>query len=974
MTTVHRAPIAVRAYVPGDRPRRERKRARPEPDIVLVLDFETTVDRIQALLFGSFRVYKAGRLVREGLVYAEDLPKHDLALLRQYVANHSDDGGGPLRLMSRAEFVEEVLWRIGYVARAAIVGLNLGFDLSRASVASTRARNGGFSLQLFESIDSAGRKWIHQWRPNITVKHLGSKRQFISFTTPARLDPENRVDGKGYRGRFIDLRMAAFALTDRSHSLASAAMEFGLAEAKGDPGQHGVITPDYVDYNRQDVRTSWALFHAIRSEWSRHGLDRPLEELYSGASVGKAYLAAMGITPPMTKAVAVSNEIIGHHTSAYFGGRAAANIRRWPMPVRYVDLVSQYPTVFALLDLWHYMTAGELVAVDATDAAREWLDGITRERLHDPAPWLALACTACRIRPSGHLLPVRSRYSACEEGAWTIGLNELTTDRDIWLTLADLAACKILTGRTPDILEASRIEARGRQRGLRKARLRGEIEVDPAYENFFRVVIEARQRIKRDLTRPEAERKRLDRFTKVVCNSTSYGLEAEVRVTEPVKGARVTAYGLDTLHATVPALEEPGPYSFPPLAATITGAGRLLLALIEADVSQLGGSYVGVDTDAMLIVASRGGGLVACPGGPHRLPDGCQAVLALSDTQIDGIRRDVNRLNPYAPDAVPDLLKLEDENFAPEGSGRRVELLAMQISAKRYSCYERNGDEIVLRKVSEHGLGLFRPPVPRDQENWYETVWDRLVREVEEMPVPPVPGWFNQPAVSQLAISTPALLAPFRSLNGAKPYRDQVKPHNFMLIGHDDPLAPLPEGITTTQLTPVAPFTSDPTEYMTQPWVNRHDGRPLTVTTKPAGESGKVRLKTYCDIVDDYRTHPESKSGDPRGGRATRGSVGLLPRLHVAAIEIRHIGKESNRLDEVEEGLVADPDEVYVEYRDEKWEWKQALPGLRHLREEIGAWDLARRAAMSERALRYALNGGKLPRAGARQRLIACLG
>jgi hypothetical protein len=241
--------------------------------------------------------------------------------------------------------------------------------------------------------------------------------------------------------------------------------------------------------------------------------------------------------------------------------------------------------------------------------------------------------------------------------------------------------------------------------------------------------------------------------------------------------------------------------------------------------------------------------------------------------------------------------------------------------------------------------------VPRHVDNWYDRVWKQLVNEVEALPVGDEPAWFDLPAISQLAISTPALLGPFRSINAHRSYEGQVKPFNFMLIGHDDPFAPLPDGLAPDQLTPITPYTSEPKEYLRQLWVNRHDGRPLKVTTRPRGERGKVRLKTYGDVVDDYRAHPETKSGNPLGGLGTRGSVGLLPRLRVVATEIRHAGKESNRLDEVEEGLVSDPDEVYIEYRDERREWERERKELLRLRETIGIAQMARLTGVPERTL-----------------------
>jgi len=105
--------IAVRAHVPRTRPQHGRRHV-PEPELVLVLDTETTTDRGQALLFGSYRVYTAaGKLRQEGLFHADDLPEADLETLRRYVDEHAADNGGQLRLRTRRGFLREVFWPIG---------------------------------------------------------------------------------------------------------------------------------------------------------------------------------------------------------------------------------------------------------------------------------------------------------------------------------------------------------------------------------------------------------------------------------------------------------------------------------------------------------------------------------------------------------------------------------------------------------------------------------------------------------------------------------------------------------------------------------------------------------------------------------------------------------------------------------------------------------------------------------------------
>jgi hypothetical protein len=77
----------------------------------------------------------------------------------------------------------------------------------------------------------------------------------------------------------------------------------------------------------------------------------------------------------------------------------------------------------------------------------------------------------------------------------------------------------------------------------------------------------------------------------------------------------------------------PGAYCFPPLAALIAGAARLMLALPERSATDLGGTYAMCDTDSMAIVATETGGLKPCPG----------SVLKREDVNIDehGRQREV---------------------------------------------------------------------------------------------------------------------------------------------------------------------------------------------------------------------------------------------------------------------------------------------------------------------------------------------
>lgn len=970
--------IAVRAYTSRIRPSYEPLELK-EPEYVLVLDTETRTDHAQALLFGSYRIYdRTGKLLQEGLIQGDRITPAELAVLRRYVNDHPSDIGGHLRLYSRKEFMDKVFGPLAVDAQARVVGFNLAFDCSRLAWGWRRAQNGGFSLRLFDWEAPSGEVGRNQFRPDLRIKSLDPRRSFHSFTSTAR-----RGEGRAGRGRFTDLKTLAYALTDESHSLRSAGKAFGVVVLKDEAETHGVVTAEYIDYNRQDVRSTWALYQALMAEWDRHPLGLPPERAYSPAAVSKGYLGLAEITPPIERSD-VPIERLGQAMTAYFGGRTECRIRGVRLPVRYLDFTSMYPTCFALLRLWRCVIAERLTSEDWTAGAQAYLQRIDREALHHRESWLALANVFCRVRPAGELLPVRARYAAdtASDGfgspAWTIGLNELESADELWFTLADLVEAKLLGGRAPAIVEAFRVVPVGQLPGLRPVDLRGGVTIDPRTDDLFQVAIEERARVRADENRPEAERERLSQFLKTFASGGSYGVFAEFRQLDPVPGrVKVVAHGLERLEARVTTPEEPGALCFPPIAASITGAARLLLALAQSDVEARGGTYVACDTDSLLCVASASGGLVACRGGSERLHDGRDAVRALSFAEVDAVAADLNRLNPYAPGTVASLVKHEKENFSLADPSVPEELWALASSSKRYVLWNETPDGVVIRKASWHGLGLYRSPLERREEwpfkgpEWADLFWRRAIAQVGREPVADDPEWFEYPAVSQLPVSSPLVIDAFRALNADRDWAEQVKPFNFILAGHVDPTAPLPIGCEPGEVTPMTQYTSKPGELLGQRWFNRRDGRAIEVTTKPGGEPGKVRLQTYGDVVRTHAAHPEHKSADPSGGLGHRGSIGLLPRLRVRATGFPiHLGKESNRLDDVQDGQIHDGDEVYLVYRDERREWEAALPALRRVREERGWRYLAERSGLSERAVRYALKGGKVPHEAARKRLL----
>ena len=82
-------------------------------------------------------------------------------------------------------------------------------------------------------------------------------------------------------------------------------------------------------------------------------------------------------------------------------------------------------------------------------------------------------------------------------------------------------------------------------------------------------------------------------------------------------------------------------------------------------------------------------------------------------------------------------------------------------------------------------------------------------------------------------------------------------------------------------------------------------------------------MQTFGDTFADYAHHPESKCADEHGNVCDRQFIGLLFRRRVRIGEIVAIGKESNKLEEVDAGLIHSADSVYITYPDptrDDWE------------------------------------------------------
>jgi hypothetical protein len=122
----------------------------------------------------------------------------------------------------------------------------------------------------------------------------------------------------------------------------------------------------------------------------------------------------------------------------------------------------------------------------------------------------------------------------------------------------------------------------------------------------------------------------------------------------------------------------------------------------------------------------------------------------------------------------------------------------------------------------------------------------------------------------------------------------------------------------------IAPWESDPERWTKIDWIDQYSGRVYRITSRGHhGTTRAARVKTYGDVLDAYEWHPESKCADMNGDASGKRTIGLLQRRHIDMAALKYIGKESNKLEEVESGLIHAADSVYTVYcdpRHDEWE------------------------------------------------------
>lgn len=900
---------------------------------VLTFDTETTTDTAQQLNFGAYRLaYRYGTeriiTVEEGVFYADNLPTRDpegyRTLLDHVTTRRADVSPGrhrtgdtrtvsltQLQCYSRRDWVKKVLFEALKVG-AVVVGFNLPFDLARIAVDAGAGRGDHFGAFSFRVWDN------EMYFPRIIVRSLDSRKSLISTAGMAKRPP-------GWREpRFLDLRTFTAAISGAGHSLDSACREWKVEHPKTEAGEHGRITDDYIAYCRRDVQATLELLDATLTvfyDYKIPGLTP--DKAYSGASLSKATLRGLGVLPPLERNPDFPADILGASMEAFYGGRSEVRARRVHVPAQVHDFTSMYPTVNTLTGLWNLLTADTITADDATDEVRDLLDRITVDDCYEPSTWPNLVGIA-QIIAGGDVLPVRGSF---EKGrSPVIGLNPLHSDRPTWYTIADLVASKILTGKTPTILRAVRFTGHGKAETLKSSTLSTQT-IDPATDDLFRSVIELRKSVDHPTTQ---------NLLKLIANAGAYGIFSEF-IGEPHAADDPVTVDVSTgdteFSSSQTTSERPGAYCFPPIAATITGAARLMLALLEKAVTDAGGWWVFCDTDSMAVITDDAGSLIPCPGGPHLDPDGRECVRALTPETTAAIRsRFDTQLNPYNRSIVPQLLKHEYTATVYAVSAKRYATYRIDDAGRVAHVVDTKGKPISLGK--QHGVGWLLPPgedrddpdCPLDLTNrgWIDTLWATAIERdlgiVDRFA--DLGAWEHRAARSRLTITSPHMLARVDRLNDGKSWDDSIKPFGFLSMTAST-------GICGAGVL-VAPYSTDAAAVRDSDWLAMRTGVKHRVHVGPDydwdADADLLDLDTFARIVREHDRSPETKYLGADGRPCGPDTRGVLLRQPVRARWHRHIGKEIRTLDECEHLAVPTPSLDYARNGDD---WDEALDVLR---------------------------------------------
>jgi hypothetical protein len=941
-----------------------------QPEHALIFHLATTKNERQDPLLGAYicaRLKDGNYIAEEIGLFRRDHHPEELRVLKRFVKNSIYELG-TLEEFRRRIFLKYLK------AEALVVAYDAPFQISRIAVkwnkSSKRRRAFSFYFRLFKD-KRTGTIRPSGFEPGISVESLdAAKAIYRPIKYMSQAGDAEKEDEQGFSNVHVrDLKTLTAVPTGESCTFPTACDIFGVPTSKARKPVSRVTKPA-VEHLLKDVIGELELLNSLQQEVARHPVHLVPERCYSSATLAKGYFSAMGIKPPQVK-FKIPDAINGIAMNSFFAGRAECNIRRIPLPVSYIDFHAQFPAISALLNCREILCAESLDFVDSTAEARSLVENVTLDDCFQPALWKQHLRWFALVEPCEDVVPMRAKFAKRDDSDPTLGWNFLTSKQPVWLTGPDAVAAKLMTGKPIKILKAIKVIPQGVQAGLAPVKLYGQLEVDPLRDDVAVKLVELRASVKDK--NPE-----LAAGLKVAANSAAFGLLCQMNVKDLDSPSALHVFSGEASYftPTEKVWEQPAEFFCPVIASLVTGGSHLLCAMLERTVRDMGGQIAAMDTDSAMIVSIKDGGLVPCAGGPQRLenyqlPTGYAAVRALSWVEVDRIRERFETLNPWRDTLKSPFLKLEKENFTPEG--KRQELNAYCVSAKLYCLFNLDGGKLLIRKPSGHGLGFLQAPYSiadwqqktgrkwnEDLSPWIFEAWHFILsRELGLLHVPP--RWLKQPAAMAVPITTPQVLERLGC------FKDELRPFTVVTVPFPKKevgqlwkgyfIMPYTEKFDDLHGRPMLNVVSGATFYI-------HDKNSSTLPKPP----GWLSLKTMEDEIEHILSRAESKFCTPNGGTCTSKTIGLLVRRHIRAGEFHYIGREASTrwasgpdLSMMADAGALDPThETFREY--ERVVDAKYLDEIRGQAKQFSTKLLSRRSGVAECAIRNLKNGNNVIR------------
>lgn len=655
-----------------------------------------------------------------------------------------------------------------------------------------------------------------------------------------------KVDGRAWRGTFVDVLSLAYALdADRGASFAEHCQNVGVA-AEELPVS---VTVDSTgaDQLATAVRTIHALAGRLDEEagcWfttSRDRTDRrnrvDLARTSSAGALAGQVLSRFGARAPI-ETFGLNETEHRQWAETFHGGwcEASTNLLGTKFPAVSADVSSCFPLVAHLLGWWELITAERIERRDVSSDLRQLCQRavVDPSVLLDPSVWALFGCTLVEVHPAGERWPVEIEDERRPDGRLEItGLS--SPERSMFYPWLDVVGAAVASKRVPLFDAATKYVGVGRQSVQRHLPLLPGVVLH-ADEDPVLTLVRARRRAK------AAGDQRQAAVLRLVVNSLVFGVLSrfdEIRR----RDAKGWVVG-----------ERPGPWSCLSIASSVAAGSRLLLMILDRMVSDPGGLVAYRDTDSSLIPASLHGGSLQLRDGTTR-----------GAMSYDDLAQIFAAFEPLAPATWWPVWKVE------RGEGDALD--SVVFGPKRHA--ELICGQLVSWTEANLGGAYVDPPemagrMQSGSRRWSLAAVGREVhaaRQGTRGRAPWDPGdALPFPAIRRLVVKSPEMARQLPKAFGARPGTRYLE-------------------MTAGTIAPRAVVALDPggdlSDWDSLNWFDKGTGEPVHVTTDP-GNTTAALIETLDDRAARWSDEPKTRRFD---------MVIVDPR------SIQHVGRVSGVID-----------------------------------------------------------------------------